>query len=227
MILSRLFSVFKKVDEKEWILAQENALKEKHRLKISALEQEYGSKIVSSKNDLLEKVSKYERMIRDAEDRTHALSTEHDRKIREMESEFDRKCADIQKAHALRINKIISDNDLIEEDLSKKKKALELDQFDVSELEKRVSDKKRDLETKNKELADQLRLIEAKASPDNVWIMAFQSGFSKAWGMMKPMMYEGFEKVKEEITTNAKLETIKNLQSELKGNAHGSDSKTN
>jgi DNA repair exonuclease SbcCD ATPase subunit len=99
----------------------------------------------------------------------------------------------------------------------KSKKKLELAQYEIDELQRLTDDKKDSLEKKNKELAQQIRLIEAKASPDQVWISAFQSGFSKAWGMMKPVMYEGFDKVKQEISDNAKMETLNGLQSVLRG----------
>ena len=51
----------------------------------------------------------------------------------------------------------------------------------------------------NNELKTQIRLIEAKASPDNVWLEAFSQGFDKAWTVMLPFMLSGIDKAKEEI----------------------------
>lgn len=70
---------------------------------------------------------------------------------------------------------------------------------DMADLEKRVQDRKVDLEKVNAELKTQIRMIEAKARPDHVWTNAFSLGFSKAWDMMMPMMTDGIDKVKEQI----------------------------
>ena len=107
--------------------------------------------------------------------------------------------------------------------LERSLKKVELERFEADELYKRMTDKKVEYAKKNKELSEQIRLLEAKSSPDNVWLSAFQSGFEKAWGMMKPVMYDGFEKVKEEISNNAKMETLNGLQSVL-GRVNGTDS---
>jgi hypothetical protein len=104
-----------------------------------------------------------------------------------------------------------------QDEIERMKKKLDLAKYEVSEMQRIVDDKKETLEKKNHELAQQMRLLEAKASPDQVWLSAFQLGFSKAWGMMKPVMYEGFDKVKQEISDSAKMETLNGLQSVLRG----------
>ena len=73
---------------------------------------------------------------------------------------------------------------------------------DLEELEKRVLDRRAELERANEELKTQIRLIEAKASPSNIWESSFTLGFSKAWDMMLPVMSNGLEKVKENIRNN-------------------------
>ena len=72
---------------------------------------------------------------------------------------------------------------------------------DLADLERRVLDRKLELERVNEELKVQIRLIEAKASPDNVWTTAFSHGFSKAWDMMIRTMTHGIEKIKNSIKT--------------------------
>ena len=111
------------------------------------------------------------------------------------------------------------EKDVLERSLKK----VELERFEADELYKRMMDKKVEYAKKNKELAEQIRMIEAKASPDNVWLSAFQTGFTRAWDMMKPVMYTGFDKVKQEISDNAKMETLNGLQSVL-GRVNGTDS---
>jgi hypothetical protein len=74
-----------------------------------------------------------------------------------------------------------------------------------------VHDRRIELEKANTELKQQIRLIEAKASPDSVWTEAFSLGFSKAWDMMLPLMRDGFDKLKDKIRTDAIEDSIKNF----------------
>ena len=50
----------------------------------------------------------------------------------------------------------------------------------------------------------------------------FALGFSKSWDMQLPHMQDGFNKMKEELITNAKMETLKGLQGALRGK-HGTN----
>lgn len=84
---------------------------------------------------------------------------------------------------------------VIEEKLAK----LSREKVDLEEDENRVLDRKMELARVNNELKTQIRLIEAKASPDNVWVEAFAQGFDKAWTVMLPFMLSGIERAKEEI----------------------------
>ena len=86
---------------------------------------------------------------------------------------------------------------------------------DVEDLLKRVSDKKLDLEKKNQELADQIRLIEAKASPDAVWTSAFQAGFMKCWETMWEFQADQVINLKEKIRSQAINETLGRLNGNL------------
>lgn len=74
---------------------------------------------------------------------------------------------------------------------------LQHDQESMDEMAKRVLDRKQELERVSNELRDQIRLLEAKASPSSVWGEAFSSGFSKAWDMMLPVMQSGNAKLIE------------------------------
>jgi len=48
----------------------------------------------------------------------------------------------------------------------------------------------------------------------------FELAFSKAWDMQLPHLQYGFNKMKEDLITNAKMETLKGLQGALRGK-HG------
>ena len=105
------------------------------------------------------------------------------------------------------------DIEVKEEETNEKEKELDFKRRDVEDLEKRLHDKKSDLEKANEEIRNQIRLIEAKASPSSVWVESFSHGFSKAWDMMMPIVNEGSEKLKNSIYRKATDETIGNLES--------------
>jgi hypothetical protein len=73
------------------------------------------------------------------------------------------------------------------------------------------------LEMSKKSVEDQVRLLEAKSSPTNVWTDAFTAGFNKAWDMMLPIMQEGVLKSKKVIEDTAIQETLKRIN---KGKKH-------
>src|SRR3990167_1438834 len=117
---------------------------------------------------------------------------------------FKRK-SDLEKEFLEKENELIRSltqhYDDLEKSLVNQNLKIERSKTDLDDLEKRVLDRKKELEKANDELKTQIRLIEAKASPDSVWIQSFSHGFSKAWDMMIPIMTEGIEKVKENIRT--------------------------
>lgn len=84
---------------------------------------------------------------------------------------------------------------------------------DIDDLQERVDDKKVELAKVNDELKIQIRLIEAKASPDAIWTSAFSQGFSKAWDTISPMMKSGIEKAKEKIRVQEIEESIPRIDS--------------
>ena len=110
----------------------------------------------------------------------------------EIELEFRQKEEELRKGFEDSFTKVKND---IDEKLSKLRKQ----QADLEDDEQRVLDRKKELAKTNEELKVQIRLIEAKASPDSVWAEAFGHGFSKAWDMMLPIMMDGIQKVKDEI----------------------------
>ena len=67
-------------------------------------------------------------------------------------------------------------------------------------------------EITNEDLQTQIRLIEAKARPDAVWVMAFTAGFLKAWEVMQPLMAEGIANAHAMIRNQAIDDSLKNLE---------------
>lgn len=103
-------------------------------------------------------------------------------------------------------------------------KEIEEKKNDIESALDRLNDKKASLERANEELKTQIRLIEAKASPDNVWVESFSCGFSKAWDVMNPFIVQSVEQMKKYIERKSIDETLNNLESviakriELSGN---------
>ena len=113
----------------------------------------------------------------------------------------------------------------IEEQLEKRRTVLEYEKKKVSyeednnkHLEKLVEQKRIELERVREELKLQIRIMEAKSSPEQVWTSAFESGFSKAWAMMVPVITDGLDKQKEMIRNKAIEETRKRLEPFVKPN---------
>ena len=96
--------------------------------------------------------------------------------------------------------------------LQQERESIEKFQAENEYLDKLVRDRKVELEKSKEELKDQIRLIEAKAKPDSVWVTAFTSGFEKAWDMMIPIMTDGVIKTKDHIRNTAIQETLGNLE---------------
>ena len=90
---------------------------------------------------------------------------------------------------------------------------------DVRDLEQRLQDRKEELARQNDELRTQIRLIEAKSSPDSVWVEAFSRGYEKAWETMWPFFESNLTRVKEVIRRVAIDETLQNLHGEVEKRA--------
>ena len=78
--------------------------------------------------------------------------------------------------------------------------------------EQQLKDRQLEAQRKAEELTHQIRLLEAKASPDQVWTNAFSLGFSKAWDMMYPLMQQGFGKSYDLILNDACEKTLQGLE---------------
>lgn len=87
--------------------------------------------------------------------------------------------------------------------LQQTKERLERELAQVAAMESQCKDRREDLARTSTELREQLRLLEAKASPSHVWAEAFSLGFSKAWDMMLPLMKAGIGKSEQALFDEA------------------------
>lgn len=76
---------------------------------------------------------------------------------------------------------------------------------------KTLEERKIDLIKADNDLKQQIKLIEAKASPSAVWTEAFSQGVSKCWDLLLPSMTENIEKLKSKIREDAIHEAIGRL----------------
>ena len=88
-----------------------------------------------------------------------------------------------------------------------KKQSLIFSQNEVEEMTSRCDHKNRELARLNEELLTQIRIAEAKLSPEGVWAQAFTAGFNKAWDMMY-LQNEGFDRVKKLVREEAINSTL-------------------
>jgi hypothetical protein len=85
-------------------------------------------------------------------------------------------------------------------------------QDDVAYESKRVEDSKLALAKCNGDLRQQIKLIEAKASPDQVWVSAFTSGFNTAYQSMSAFLQKDVEVKRDLIRESAFNEAIGHLE---------------
>ena len=82
---------------------------------------------------------------------------------------------------------------------------------DCEGLRQRLTDRQVELQRAQEEVKAQIRLTEAKATPDSVWLTAFSKGYEKAWESMWPVMLDGVQKVKQSIERQAIDATVSRL----------------
>lgn len=96
-------------------------------------------------------------------------------------------------------------------DLEHRRELLRIKDIEIHEWEKLQDQKKESLQRTTNELSNQIRVMEAKARPDHIWITAFTSGYEKAWESMQNIQETGIERIKKTIETQAINETLKRL----------------
>lgn len=81
-----------------------------------------------------------------------------------------------------------------------------------------IESRKQELIKVDNELKTQIKLIEAKAHPSEVWVQAFTAGVTKSWDLIQPFMIENIEKIKKHLYDDAYNKAIGNLNGNYKKN---------
>ena len=100
-----------------------------------------------------------------------------------------------------------------ERSLTERQETLTRAQRDVEDLVCRAQDRRVELTKVQEELKTQIRLTEAKAAPDALWVAAFSRGYEKAWETLAPTMLTGLQHTKQTIEQQAIDATLTRLQS--------------
>jgi hypothetical protein len=133
---------------------------------------------------------------------------EFDIKRKQLENEFDIKRKQLE-------NKNNSELEVLKVALELQTKALNTEIQEIAkkrkELDMELLETKTQFEKTNNELKAQIRLLEAKASPSNVWCEAFSSGFSKAFDLMQDIIKKGTQGIEDYFKEEAHIEALNNV----------------
>lgn len=136
--------------------------------------------------------------------------------IQEIISSAEKQINEIKEEQELLVDKLRIQKDLYAYEVNEYKQKRDL-------IEKEYSDLKVKHEQRCNDLREQIKLIEAKSSPDQVWITAFNTGVSKAWDMIKDTysvvnndIVRGLVKETEDKTMSSVNEIVKTRVVSLK-----------
>ena len=85
---------------------------------------------------------------------------------------------------------------------------IELGQEELEHRLQKLKESNIEAQSKENALREQIKLLEAKASPSGVWVQAFTAGFNKAWEMKEPLMADGILRMKRLIEEEAINRTL-------------------
>jgi len=140
-----------------------------------------------------------------------------------LEIEFQYQLQEVEEAHKRVIRQLELTKDVAEKELEIKlqdfqhRKELSLKRMELEEQEveyriKALGERKCELIKADNELREQIKLLQAKASPNEVWTHAFTTGVSKSLDMFIPTLTEGLDKFKSKIKEEALAEAIARLR---------------
>lgn len=90
-------------------------------------------------------------------------------------------------------------------------KRIKLEEDDLTYRLARIDDRKIELERLDADYKLQIKIVEAKSHPSNVWAEAFTAGANKVWDLIAPVMIGNLEKLKSTIQEEAIEEAIRRL----------------
>lgn len=130
-----------------------------------------------------------------------ALSREYSAKKEEIISHLEEDLKQTKKVWDNERLKLQSEIDLGEHRLS-------ILQEDITYRKKLLEDRRMELILADNKVKEQIKLLEAKASPSGVWAEAFTLGVSKCWDLLLPAMTENIDKMKTRIKEDCAREAI-------------------
>jgi len=134
----------------------------------------------------------------------------------EVAREYQSRQLDLEKRleeeMRLNLNKLELERDVIYAKVKGEIQKGQLLEEEVVYRTKTLEDRKLELIKADNELREQIKLIQAKASPDQIWNQAFTTGVSKTLDMIIPSLTEGFDKYKIKVREEAVTEAIARLR---------------
>ena len=88
-------------------------------------------------------------------------------------------------------------------EISEREKGLSRQENELNELMASIKERSAELQKLDKEVSNQVRAIDKKTLPSNIWVEAFSEGWNKAWECMWPLQSEALIKMKRYIEEQA------------------------
>ncbi len=133
-----------------------------------------------------------------------------------LAKEYQSKQVDLEKKLSeevsLKIQKLELERDILYAQVRSEIERGKLLQEEVTYRTKTLEDRKMELIREDNELREQIKVLQAKAAPDQVWTHAFTAGVSKTIDMLIPTITEGFDKFKVQVREEAMKEAIARLR---------------
>ena len=138
------------------------------------------------------------------ENRIASIENEYRQKIEDENSEYTNKLLRLKEQHRNMLDSSEKSNSAL-------LKRIELNEEELAYRLKTLETRNVELKQADNELKEQIKLLEAKAHPSNVWVEAFTLGINKCWDLLQPVYVENIEKMKKLIYDKATLETLERL----------------
>ena len=141
------------------------------------------------------------------EKQSDSLAQEYAQRERELKEEFKEHLEADSTSFNLKLEEMRKESLELETRILR----LQVKKAELGEMERRTDDKKLELSKLNEELLVQIRLIEAKASPSNVWQDAYGKGFQAGMEWREkvgPSLDEKQIRIIKETAINGTLERM-------------------
>src|SRR3990167_10421915 len=88
-------------------------------------------------------------------------------------------------------------------EISERESGLRRQELELNELMSSIKERSAELQRLDKEVSNQVRAIDKKTLPSNIWVEAFSEGWNKAWDCMWPLQSDAIIKMKRYIEEQA------------------------